>query len=72
MWTSKGQVSGIVRWQSDGSFGGTQQMKGYEDYELMNKDNHKIGGTYLIIFRILKIILLKSLSLFVIFVFISL
>lgn len=46
MWTSKGQGSGIVRWQSDSSFGGTQQMKGYEGYELMNKDNHKIGGTY--------------------------
>ena len=62
MWTSKGQGSGIVRWQSDGSFRGTQQMKGYENYKLMNKDNHKIEGTYLIIPRILKIILLKSLS----------
>ena len=72
MWTSKGQGSGIVRWKSDGSFGGTQQMKGYESYELMNKDNHKIGRTYLIIPQILKIILLKSLSLFVTFVFISL
>ena len=63
MWTSKGQGSGIVRWKSDGSFGGTQQMKGYESYELINKDNHKIGGTYLIIPQILKINLLKSLSL---------
>ena len=72
MWTSKGQGSGIVRWQSDGSFRGTQQMKGYESYELMNKDNHKIGRTYLNIPQILKIILLKSLSLFVTFVFISL
>ena len=72
MWTSKGQGSGIVRWQSDGSFGGTQQMKEYERYELMNKDNHKIGRTYLIIPQILKIIPLKSLSLFVTLVFTSL
>ena len=63
MWTSKGQGSGIVRWQSDNSFGGTQQMKGYEGFELLNNDNHKIGGTYLIITWILKIILLNSLSL---------
>jgi len=26
------------------SFGGAQQMKGDEGYELMNKDNHKWGN----------------------------
>ena len=41
------------------SFGGAQQMKGDEGYELINKDNHKIGEIYLIIPRISRIILLK-------------